>query len=230
MIDEIKFKELYDLDFNDNYISKKLKVDIQDIKNYRENNDLVEGKRNSANEAKSIKISQEQLEILTGTLLGDSSLQLTGHGVNPLFTTFHGEQQRDYMQHLYNKFESLNAKYKEYTRIDKRDLKERVTISIITSNNPEFKPLYNILYDPNTKKKIITEKFLENFTIRSLAYLYMDDGYFCRGTAFISTDSFDEQSRQNLINHCLSKFDLLFRHDRRKENSYRLRLSSYDFK
>lgn len=229
MIDKDKFDELYKLDLGDDYMAKKLNISIEEIKEYRNNNNLDEGKRNSLLESPSIKLSQEQLEIITGTLLGDSSLQFTSNGVNPLFTTYHGEQQRDYMHHLEEKLKSLNSKYKEYTRLDKRDLKERITISVITSNNPEFKPLYNMLYDPNTKKKVITKEFLENFTIRSLAYLYMDDGYFCRSTARICTDSFDEQSRQNLIDHCIDNFDLSFTHEKHG-SYYRLRLSTYDFK
>jgi len=230
IIDEETFKELYKLDFNDNYISRKLNIDVEYIKEYRRINGLIEGKRESAQENPSIKIPQEQLEILCGTLLGDSSLQKHREGSNPMFTTYHGESQREYMQHLFDKLEPIGAKYKEYTRLDKRNMTEHITIAVTTPCNPEFQSLYDTLYDPISNKKIITKKFLENFTIKSLAYLYMDDGYYCRNTAFISTDCFDEESRQNLIDHCQSNFDLLFRHDKRKENSYRLRLTSYDFK
>jgi hypothetical protein len=41
--------------------------------------------------------------------------------------------------------------------------------------NPAFLPIYNELY--KNRHKEITLEFLQNFTIKSLAYLYMDDGY-----------------------------------------------------
>jgi hypothetical protein len=86
--------------------------------------------------------------------------------------------------------------------------------------------MYNQLY--NTGKKEICSEFLNNFTIKSLAYLYMDDGYADQNTAYICTDNFSEISKKILVDYIRIHFDLHFsivNHGK----YYRLRLSQYDF-
>lgn len=46
IIDEETFKELYKLDFNDNYISRKLDIDVEYIKEYRRINGLIGEREN----------------------------------------------------------------------------------------------------------------------------------------------------------------------------------------
>jgi hypothetical protein len=82
--------------------------------------------------------------------------------------------------------------------------------------------MYNLLYING--KKEITLDFLNNFTIKSLAYLYMDDGYARQKTAYICTDSFSKDSIKILADYIKNNFDLKFsiiKHDKH----YRLRLS-----
>lgn len=86
--------------------------------------------------------------------------------------------------------------------------------------------MYNQLY--RTGKKEICSEFLKNFTIRSLAYLYMDDGYADQRTAYICTDNFSNESKEILVKYIESNFSLHFsivNHGK----YYRLRLSQYDF-
>ena len=86
--------------------------------------------------------------------------------------------------------------------------------------------MYNQLY--STGKKEVCLDFLRNFTIKSLAYLYMDDGYADQNTAYICTDNFSDESKRILVEYIKSKFGLHFsivNHGK----YYRLRLSQYDF-
>jgi len=227
-ISKERFEELYKQDLNDVLIAEKLKVTPGTVMRFRHKYGYKAIFKNPKLEAKPKEINQEQLEILTGTLIGDSSLQFTSSASkNPIYTVYHGEKQRDYSLLLADKLFSLEASYKEYLKHDKRRNVDSITCAVITKSNPLFIPLYNNLYINGTKT--ITKEFLDNFTLISLAYLYMDDGYYSRNTAFICTDCFDLDSVKNLINHCEKKFDLRFNYEKHG-HGYRLRLKVADFK
>lgn len=169
-------------------------------------------------------LTQEQKEILCGTLLGDSSLKCQGKGTRtPMFNCEHGPLQEDYAALI---AEKLDGKVTTRYRFDKRTEKTYTSHTITTVANTEYIPLYKNLYI-NGKKRI-TKEFLKNFTARSLAFLYMDDGYQIHDTMFICTDSFDEESCDNLIEHCSSNFNLHFRKNKRSNGKIRLRLRFSD--
>lgn len=127
---------------------------------------------------------------------------------------------------LYTKLQSLGSSIRKYSRTDKRTDKEYITYCVSTSSNPYFLNMYNQLY--STGKKEIRLDFLRNFTIKSLAYLYMDDGYADQNTAYICTDNFSDESKRILVKYIENNFGLHFsivNHGK----YYRLRLSQYDF-
>lgn len=164
-------------------------------------------------------LTQEQREILCGTLLGDSSLIYPSKGSKtPIFNCDHGLQQKEYSELLANK---LNGRCAVRHRYDKRTQKTYTSYTVTTLSNTEYLKLYENLYVNG--KKCITKDFLKDFTEISLAYLYMDDGYTSHNTMFICTDSYDEMSCDNLIEHCEEKFGIKFTKSKHG-NSIRLRL------
>lgn len=165
------------------------------------------------------QLTQDQKEILCGTLLGDSSLQYASKSSKtPMFMCDHGPQQKEYSELL---AEQLNGKCVTRYRFDKRTQKTYTSHTVSTVSRPEYKEMYNRLYIDG--KKCITKDFLKDFTSKSLAYLYMDDGYTIHNTMWICTDSYDEESCDNLIEYCYEKFHIKFTKNKRG-NSWRLRL------
>lgn len=230
-INEIRKEEfinLYNQGYNDYDIARKMELSSSTIFRWRRSMNFVPNRNKEISRNKIITPTQEQLEILTGTLLGDSSIQYYPNyrWKSPKFKCDHGSMQEEYANLLFNKLQSLGSSIKRYSRVDKRNGKEYVSYCVTTASNPYFFKMYNQLY--NTGKKEICLDFLNNFTIKSLAYLYMDDGYADQNTAYICTDNFSENSRKILVDYIRDHFDLHFsivNHGK----YYRLRLSQYDF-
>jgi transposase len=189
---------------NDIEIAKILGVSTSTIYHWRKFEHI---ERESFSEAKSSKLSQYQLEVMVGTLLGDSSLRKEFK--NPKFSCEHGYAQKDYAFHKYEVFKSLGASYRESTRstIDSRTGIYYKSAIVSCPANPEFLPLYNHLYKD---KKVITLEFLKNFTAVSLAYLFMDDGCKSNGTVAICTNCFTISELELFVNFLKTKFNLHF--------------------
>lgn len=230
-INEIRkeeFVNLYNQGYNDYDIAKKMGISSSTVFRWRKEKNFLPNRNKEASRNKVIVPTQEQLEILVGTLLGDSSLQYypNHRWRTPKFKCEHGDVQKEYAYLLCDKLSSLGSTIKKYNRLDKRTGKTYINYCVTTSCNPYFFAMYNQLY--NSGKKEIDSNFLSNFTIKSLAYLYMDDGYADQNTAYICTDNFSDKSRRILIEHIENRFGLHFSTVNHGKY-YRLRLSQYDF-
>ncbi len=220
-IDEI-IKE-YNNNLTDNEISKKVGCSVSTVLRIRQRYNLKTNyKKEKRRFCKEETLTNRQKEILCGTLLGDSSLQYAKNSLTPIFTSSHGPEQEKYAFLLAKELNGICTKRERY---DKRNKKRYISFNVRTKSRKEYIELYKLLYINNSKQ--IFEKFLENFSELSLAYLYMDDGYTSHKTAFICTDCFSETSCDILINFLKKKFDLQFRKNIH-ENKIRLRLSFED--
>lgn len=165
------------------------------------------------------EFTEEQYEIIYGTLLGDSSLQLSSKKcVTPALTSCHSEKQKDYSFLLSKK---LFGHCKKRERYDKRTNKIYVSYDVRTLSNVNFLPIYNELY--KTGKKQVTKEYAEKLTARSLAFWFMDDGYVHDNTFILCTDSFNEESCNILCETISEKFGITFR-KLKHGNNFRLRL------
>lgn len=223
-----EFLAYYNAGLNDYDISRRMHISDSTIFRWRRDLGLpVTGSRvlsrNSFTE-----ITEDEKEILCGTLLGDSSLQYYPEFRHraPFFKCDHGPRQEEYAKLLCSQLQSLGATLRKYTRTDKRNGKEYISFCVKTKANPAFFSFYNELYFNG--KKHITKSFLSDFTIKSLAYLYMDDGYADQKTAYICTDNFDSQSKNTLVSYIENKFNLHFKVVNHGKY-YRLRLLQCDF-
>lgn len=206
----LEMKFFYEKGFNDALIARELNISPSSVFRWRKYNNLPAIRINPLLQNKPLELSQENKEILCGILLGDGCIQYYPkyRWRAPIFKCDHGKAQKLYAEHIYNKLLNMGAKLSIYNRIDKRTNMEYISYTIKTVANPALFPLYNELYSSGTKQ--ITKSFLENFSIKSLAYLYMDDGYADQKTAYICTDNFNIEEQNILIDYLLSKFDLHF--------------------
>lgn len=163
--------------------------------------------------------TKEQYEIIYGTLLGDSSLQLfSKNSTTPALTSCHGEKQKEYSFLL---SEKLDGKCKRRERYDKRTKKTYVSYDVRTLSNINLLPIYNELY--KTGEKQVTREYAKKLTPRSLAFWFMDDGYHHENTFILCTDSFNEESCDILCNTIYENFGITYRKMKHGKN-FRLRL------
>ena len=81
-INEIRKEEFisfYNQGYNDYDIARKMELSYSTIFRWRKSMNLTPNRSKELSRNKEIIPTQEQLEILTGTLLGDSSLQYYSH-------------------------------------------------------------------------------------------------------------------------------------------------------
>ena len=223
-----EFLKYYKRGLNDYEIARIMNISDSTTFRWRKSFGLPPMNTKPSLHAKEIVPTNEQLEILAGTLLGDSSLQYyPKYGWSaPKFKCDHGVAQKGYAILLNNKLKSLGSKLKIYSRLDKRRNTIQTSYTVATGSNPYFHKMYKMLY--SSGKKEVCKEILEHFTVVSLAYLYMDDGFFHQGTADICTECFSKESVELLVKFFKEKFNLHFGLSKRNKG-YRLRLSICDF-
>ena len=209
-LDQIK-KYVLDDDLTDREIAEKLQCCEETIRKCRIKYNIQRPNKRLSQE---INISNEELEILIGTLLGDSSLTARSK-YSATFSCQHSLQQKEYIDHLYQKLPSLQLS------ITYR--KSPSSIGIVSKCSPTLLRLYEQFY--KNKIKIIPRNLIEKyFTIQSLSYLFMDDGSARKGARRktknntrhirgfeIATCSFTHDDLEWFCNFLNKKFDLNFK-------------------
>lgn len=105
--------------------------------------------------------SQEVHEAVIGMMLGDGYIRNKSYS----FHCAHSEKQRAYIEHKASML-GLNV-------IDK-PTKKYPTVKITSKSSPYWRSLRKLFYPEGTK--VINKEILKDFSIISLAFLYMDDG------------------------------------------------------
>ncbi len=149
--------------------------------------------------------SDEQLSIIVGALLGDSSISKKGE-LN--FT--HSLKQLEYLNFKYELLKDLDlSENKTHSRYDKRVNKYYHYSTFRIKPLNIFKEWRNSLYIP---KKIITTDILKYYNAQAMAIHYMDDGTMCSPYKVkyhsFATDGFDLDSINLLKNHIEKEFNL----------------------
>lgn len=212
---------------SDSKIARILNCSALGVYSYRKRHNI---ERETLLYCKSIPIRQETLEFLIGTLMGDSTLACPA--VSPYYTCSHCKDQEKYALH---KVEML----KDFTPKIRYDYnKEYPSLNIRTLGNKDFISLYNSFYKEGIK--VIPFDLLENFTVRSLAYLFMDDGFLNKNrkkqpkSIGLSLCAFNEEDLNNFIKFLKNKFNLNFyivkHYNKHYDKYYReIHLSGKDF-
>lgn len=148
-----------------------------------------------------LKVTQRQMEIIVGCLLGDGYIHPRG---------------QIQLEQSINQFPYLNWKYDELRsiaygpptkvkRFDRRSGKKYFSVRFWLRQY--FRPLRKIFYPEG--RKIFPEQVIKYFTNLSLAIWYLDDGnLYGRKHVKIACEGFDFETRKLLQNLLLTKFGL----------------------
>jgi len=139
------------------------------------------------------KMTDELKAFILGTLLGDASSHINHNKYGERrfgLRCTHGEKQRDYLFHKARLLSAyMKAGPRRSTQVRRAGYKKRHSWSFGTCVCSDFDFL-DMCYDRN-HKKYVSQKWVDNLTLASLAYWYMDDGYLSDGRwCHFSTCSF----------------------------------------
>src|SRR6266487_4140939 len=127
----------------------------------------------------SLILTKVQREIIVGTLLGDSSMELRNR--RPVYSLKFEQSfsRKEYIEHIYSIFSDWTGTGPKI-RIIPNDgkFKERKSIWFRTYRHSSFRFYYGAFYSSiSEEKKKVVPKLIHRFlTPRSLAYWFMDDG------------------------------------------------------
>lgn len=140
--------------------------------------------------SENVAFSSDQMEFLYGTLLGDSSIKKNGQ-----LSCTHSSKSYDYAN-LKAKLFDMKLKHGKVKIGDKiHDV-----VGLYGGANSQLKKLRELLYHPKKSLKNI----IDNLSVKSLAMLYMDDGYLTKECSFICTEGFSDEDVTLLCNKLTS--------------------------
>jgi len=128
-----------------------------------------------------IKLTEEQKDLLIGTLLGDGNLQSETRGRTWRYRSIHKKEHYDYINHKYIILSNICGTEPKLSRVyDSRTNKyyERYLFSTLIENSLRYYANMFYKYDINEDKfkKIVPLNIEKYLTPRAIAYWYMDDG------------------------------------------------------
>ena len=171
MRSRINLKEVYELHkklYSNNKIAKILNKDPHTVGKAVKKLGLLPN--NSARDL----IQVENLDLLIGTLLGDSCLKY-GKAKYPCLSFNHSSNQREYFNHKSEIFNYLSTGKNNKEYLAKTTFGEILVLSYNSKYLKSLDKIEKVFYQ--NRVKIIPIEFLkESFTWGSLAYLFMDDG------------------------------------------------------
>lgn len=191
-IDDDKFVELWNEGKSDEEIAKVFNVSPLTIQSYRNRGSNHFSKYFSHKE---IQLSEEQEQMLLGSLLGDLSLSKpkSGSDQHSDIKIVHSKKQEELFMKKVEILGDFMGKYRLYTPApDKRTGKVYETYRGQTKRHKVFTDIYNILYIDGIKT--ITQEYLDRINSPiALAYWFMDDG----------------TERGTIATHCFSHNEIL---------------------
>jgi hypothetical protein len=155
-------------------------------KQYNEKRHCITYTKNNA-----IELTEKQKQLILGTLLGDSCIDIARTCKHPRVRGAHTIRQTEYTMWIYSELSNLFAS-KPKTRIDKINGKLHEQISFQTRSLRCLLPIYNIVVVNG--KKTITEAWIQAISNNTyhglaLAMLYMDDGGLSHKTTTVGNKS-----------------------------------------
>ncbi len=136
-------------------------------------------------------LSQVQMSVVIGSLLGDGYLRIVPGRSNAFLEINHSYQQKEYVDWKYDYLRSITKN----APIMRKGNGNRMAYRFFTRQLPQLTKLYLKFYKDGKKS-------IPNISIDplSLAVWYMDDGSKCRASdVYLNTQQFDLKSQNNLI-------------------------------
>jgi hypothetical protein len=217
--------DLHSTGLTDKEIAEILGVKVNNLATKRRHLGLAPNK----SKRETHQLTKEELEILIGTLLGDSTIRYVHNQCKyPNLTFTHGVNQEEYFNWLSNKLSALKASTGLYDSKYIRTNGEIAKRFVFTGQNmPCLKELRDIFYVDN--KKIIPISYIQDkFTELSFYCLFMDDGSYdiTDGSYILNTQCFSEEELKAFTNFLAEKFSLEF--NIKSDHSLYLRHKSND--
>ena len=164
-------------------------------------------------------LTQKQIDLLIGTLLGDGNLQTFTNGQSWRYRAIHTAKHKDYLEHKFQILRPLcgtNTLPHEAEIEDNRTGKTYRRCNFNTLVQDCLKPYADMFYTYDATNKTWVKDVPTNITDilngRSLAYLHMDDGSLKQlGTSNamrISTENFSHEGVRNLQNALQINFNI----------------------
>lgn len=218
-----KILELHDEGLTDREIAEELGYNINSFSKKRSRMGLSPNKPRET-----IELTQEEREIICGTLLGDSTVRYVHDKCKyPNLTFSHCVQQKEYFMLKTMKLGRLCSSFGEYKH-KKGALSKNETFMQFTGKNMKcLVDVRNLFYKSGIK--IIPVEYLkENFSELSVYYLMMDDGSYdiTTNSYIINTQCFSKEDLILFTNFLHSKFKLNF--SIKTDNSLYLKHESND--
>lgn len=183
-------------------ISEELSISTTTIRKYTyELGYDTNSERTKTLTKKEISLTDEQLEVLYGSLLGDMSLDINWKNARPIISQ--GGNQEEYFDHKCEIFKNLIGKPCKKDRYDKRTNKWYHKYCVKFLTNPFYTKLREDLYPNNIKT--VTKDWLDKITPRGLAFWFMDDG---TNSGTIATNSFTKQECELIIEWFKEKWNI----------------------
>lgn len=159
------------------------------------------------------ELTDKELAIIIGTLLGDSCIRYVHDKCNfPMLNFCHCVAQKEYFLYKKDQLINLMTSYNVYTK--KSFWHKDETYELYQFNGKNMKcllPIREAFYQNNVK--IIPIDFIKKyFTEESVYYWFMDDGCYDKTSKSytIATDCFTNNDLQKFIEFLAEKFDLHF--------------------
>lgn len=201
-IDNEKFEKLFNQGLGDKEIGEVLGMSSDGIYSHRMKHGYF---RKSFRENEFNPLTQDNLEIILGIMMGDGSMECINK--NARLSTAHGEKQKEYSYYIADKLSNLNPHtYVSVSKLDVRTEKKYKSYWIDFPANPAFNEIYSHFY-VNRIKRIPIELF-NNFTWQSLAYMFMDDGSKAHCGGQLATNCFTIEDLQKFQTFLLEKFNI----------------------
>lgn len=201
-IDNRKFEELFKQGLGDKEIGKALGMSSDGIYYHRMRHGYF---RRSFKENELNPITQDNLEIILGIMMGDGYME--NRNKNARISIAHGEKQKEYSYYIANKLSNLNPHtYVSVSKLDERTGKKYISYWVDLPANPAFNEIYDHFYIDRIKR--IPIELFDNFTWQSLAYMFMDDGSKASCGGQLATNCFTIEDLQKFQAFLLEKFNI----------------------
>lgn len=204
-VDEETLRDLYVTKRKTTYeIAEMLNSNRKSVARLLEKFDIdINPKQRKFELLKAIPITNEQKELIVGTLLGDGCISKSGRKINYSLIIGHCEQQKDlvfWKKDILANFVNVVSK-----RVDKRG--NSIMYTFTTLSHHELKLYYDLFYDNG--KKVIRDELISHITPLSLATWIMDDGHLNKNINLrLHTEGFSEQDCEKLQYMLKVKFDI----------------------
>lgn len=172
-------------------------------------------------------LTQEQKDIVLGSLLGDASVKGDSKSEVATYTFCQGTVHADYFKDIHSKLANITNGNPpiQRTYFDKRYTKEYFSLSFVTKSIASLYPYFKLFYNvENGSIKVIPNCISELLTARALAYWIGDDGMYVKGGGLtLCTDCFTESEVLLLKSVLETKFNLICTIHNKKKQSRRFK-------